>query len=156
MVSLAILDDLLAAMPPVAAMQIHSAAFKDDCLHLRAPLAANVNDKNCAFGGSQASVMTLAAWGWLMLKLRESGTSAEVYVADSQIRYLAPLYDDLLGEAHLAEGQDWNTILHLLGSRKRARAMMVAQMRNALGETVATLHARFALLAPTRKGIMAP
>ncbi len=148
MVSLAILDDLLTAMPPVAAMQIRTSAFRAGCLHLRAPLAANVNDKKCAFGGSQASVMTLAAWGWLMLKLRESGVSAEVYVADSQIRYLAPLYDDLHSEAHLAEGQDWSTILRLLGTRKRARAMMVAQMRNARGETVATFHARFALLTP--------
>ncbi len=148
MVSLAILDDLLSAMPPVAAMQIRTSAFRAGCLHLRAPLSANVNDKKCAFGGSQASIMTLAAWGWLMLKLRESGTSAEVYVADSQIRYLAPLYDDLHGEAHLAEDQDWDAILRLLGTRRRARAMMLAQMRNARGETVATLHARFALLAP--------
>jgi len=29
--------------------------------------SANVNDKDCAFGGSLASLMTLACWSWLTL-----------------------------------------------------------------------------------------
>jgi thioesterase domain-containing protein len=145
MIRLATLDKLLQGMPPVAAMQIRAAKFDGEMLQLVAPLAANVNDKNCAFGGSLASVMTLAGWGWLMLKLREAGVEAEVYVADSKIRYLAPLYDDLDGEARLREDQDWTAILRCLAERKRARVAMHASVRNAAGEPVAMLEARFAL-----------
>ena len=57
------LDGLAAhylAMPPVAAMQPAIAHWQDGHLRLRAPLAANVNDKGCAFGGSLCSLMTLA------------------------------------------------------------------------------------------------
>lgn len=142
---LATLDQLFDDMPPVSAMQIRATGFDDDVLRLQAPLAANVNDKRCAFGGSLASLMTLAGWGWLMLKLREAGMDAEVYVADSSIRYLAPLYDDLRGEARLADGQDWPAVLRCLGERKRARVSMRSSVCNANGEAVATLEARFAL-----------
>lgn len=142
---LATLDHLFSNMPPVAAMQIRAVQFEGEVLHLTAPLAANVNDKRCAFGGSLASLMTLAGWGWLMLKLREAGVGAEVYVADSKIRYLAPLYDDLQGEAMLRGDQDWPTILRCLAERKRARVTMLSDVRNAAGEPVATLEARFAL-----------
>ena len=54
------LQATLDSMPPVAAMQIRVADFSAGALQLQAPLAANVNDKGNAFGGSLASVMTLA------------------------------------------------------------------------------------------------
>jgi thioesterase domain-containing protein len=145
MTDLAFLDQQFQAMPPVAAMQIRSREFDRQVLHLDAPLAANVNDKDCAFGGSLASLMTLAGWGWLMLQLRAAGLQAEVYVADSHIRYLAPLYEDLHGLAWLRQDQDWPAILRCLGERRRARAAMLAEVRDGAGRTVATLEARFAL-----------
>ena len=139
------LDRLLADMPPVAAMQIRAEAFDGDSLSLLAPLSANVNDKDCAFGGSLASVMTLAAWGWLMLRTAEAGQVAEVYVADSQIRYLSPLYSDLRAVARLAEDEDWGATLRCLAERGRARVAMRAEVLSAGGAPVATLSARFAL-----------
>ena len=145
MTSLAALDAWFTGMPPVAAMQIRALHFDGQVLRLRAPLSANVNDKACAFGGSLASLMTLCGWGWLMLSLREEGIEAEVYVADSTIRYLAPLYDDLEGEARLGQDQDWPAVLRCLAERRRARVSMQASMRDASGVAVATLEARFAL-----------
>ena len=142
---LATLDQLFNGMPPVLAMQIRATQFDDRVLRVHAPLAANVNDKRCAFGGSLASLMTLAGWGWITLRLRDAGIEAEVYVADSKIRYLAPLYDDLQGEATLAGDQDWPAVLRCLGERKRARVTMQSRVCNAAGEEVATLEARFAL-----------
>src|SRR5207342_2252454 len=134
-----------AGMPPVAALAIRAEEFDGEVLRLSAPLAANVNDKDCAFGGSLASVLTLAGWGWLMLKSAEAGFSAEVYVADSQIRYLSPLYADLQGSARLAPGQDWPATLRCLSDRGRARVTMHAEIAAADGAPVATLTARFAL-----------
>ncbi|MEO8160310.1 MAG: YiiD C-terminal domain-containing protein [Arenimonas sp.] len=145
MQALAELDRLFAGMPPVAAMAIRSEDFDGDVLRLRAPLAANVNDKHCAFGGSLASLMTLAGWGWLMLRTAESGFAVEVYVADSQVRYLTPLYADLLGSARLAPGEDWPATMRCLAERGRARAAMLAEITAPDGSLVATLAARFAL-----------
>ena len=152
----AMLDAHFRSMPPVAAMAIRVKGFDADVLQLSAPLSANVNDKGCAFGGSLASVMTLAAWGWLMLRLDTVGLVAEVYVADSQIRYLAPLYDEMLSEARLAPDQDWSSTLRTLRDRGRARIAMQSKVFDATGRTVASLSARFALiLAPTVADAMA-
>jgi thioesterase domain-containing protein len=145
MQELAQLDRLLSAMPPVAAMAIRSESFDGESLRLAAPLSANVNDKDCAFGGSLASLMTLAGWGWLTLACARAGVQAEVYVADSQIRYLLPLYEDLFAEARLAEGEDWAEVLRCLSTRGRARVAMQAQVPRADGAPAATLSARFAL-----------
>ena len=145
MLELTQLDRLLAAMPPVAAMAIRSESFDGEELRLHAPLSANVNDKECAFGGSLASVMTLAGWGWLMLQSGRAGFPADVYVADSQIRYLAPLFGDLRATARLAEGEDWPAAVRTLAQRGRARVAMQAQVTAEDGTPVATLAARFAL-----------
>lgn len=138
------LDALLAGMPAVAAMRIRAAGFDGEALRLRAPLSANLNDKDCAFGGSLASVMTLAAWGWLMLACERAGLRADVYVADSQLRYLAPLHGDLEAQARLAEGEDWAQALRTLAERGRARVAMRAEVAGPSGPA-ATLAARFAL-----------
>lgn len=140
------LDACYRAMPPVAAMGIHSAGWDGQRLRLRAPLAANINDKGTVFGGSMASIATLAAWGLLTLKLGEAGLKAEVYVADSQLRYLKPLVADLGAEAWLDEGTDWDAFLRSYRERGRARAQLVARVTGPDGDTVAEFTGRFAAL----------
>ena len=134
------------AMPPVAAMRLQATACDGDILRLQAPLAANVNDKGCAFGGSMASAMTLAGWGLLTAKLDAAGVAADVYVADSQLRYLKPLYADLVAEAWLEPGVDWDSVLRSLRERGRARAAIVARILDAEGQPVAEFTGRFAAL----------
>jgi thioesterase domain-containing protein len=147
--ALAWLRATLASMPPAAAMRIDAVHLADDHLRLHAPLAANLNDKGNAFGGSLASVMTLAAWGLVSLRLRAAGEAADVYVADSQLRYLAPLYTDLDASAWIADGEDWDTFLRCLRERGRARLALEAAVHDPAGKPVATLAARFAALRPT-------
>ena len=140
------LDELNAhydAMPQVRAVH-----YDGQVLRLQAPLSHNVNDKACAFGGSLVSLMTLAGWGLMTLKLREAGIRAEVYVADSQVRYLAPLYADLEASARLADDVDWNTVLQAWQSRGRARATISAAVAGPGGAVVADLQGRFAALRP--------
>ena len=144
--ALAALNAHFAAMPPVAAMRLQAVALADDRLRLHAPLAANVNDKGCAFGGSLSGAMTLAGWGLLTLRLADAGLDAEVYVADSRVRYLAPLYDDLVAEAWPADGTDWDAVLRGLRQRGRARVEMVARVLDAQGRAVAEFEGRFAAL----------
>jgi len=136
----------LLAMPPVAAMQVKAVFHGDDMLALSAPLSANVNDKGCAFGGSMAGIMTLAGWGLLTLKLEAEGLSAEVYVADSHVRYLKPLYADIDAQARLEPDVDWAAFVRSLRERGRARAGIVATLRDPGGAVVAELSGRFAAL----------
>ena len=146
-----LLDELNAhydAMPPVAAMQVRAVHYDGQRLRLHAPLSANVNDKACAFGGSLVSLMTLAGWGLLTLRLREQGIRADVYVADSQVRYLAPVYTDLEAEAWLAPEVDWDAVLAAWAARGRARAAVMARVAGPDGASAAELTGRFAALRP--------
>ena len=137
------LDAHYQAMPPVAAMRLSIAGFDGERLRLRAPLAAHVNDKGCAFGGSLGSLMTLAAWGLVSLQVQAAGMRADVFVADSRIRYLAPLFADLDAEAELDPAASWPDFLAMLRERGRARVELVARVPLPDGGVAAELSARY-------------
>lgn len=148
---LAALHALLDAIPQARAMQIAIAAAGAGRLHLHAPLAPNINDKGTAFGGSLVSLMTLAGWGLATWQLARAGVTADVYVADSAVRYLAPLYADLEAEAWLEEG-DWDDFVATFRQRGRARCRITARIALPGGADACVLSARFVALAPGRTG----
>jgi len=139
------LEAQLLAMPPARALQPRVAGYSGGRLRLHAPLAANVNDKGSAFGGSLASLMTLAAWGLAVLRIEQAGLSADVYVADSQVRYLAPLRDDLVAEAWL-EDEGWDGFLDTLRRRGRARASLAAHVLLPEGGVATESRSRYAAI----------
>lgn len=122
-------------------LQLHETG--DDMLSLRAPLAPNVNDKGCAFGGSLVSVMTLNGWALVELELRRRGHDCDVFVAESSVRYLAPVWQDFRSEARLADGASWDTFFNTLNARGRARVEISCVIPSEDGKPAATLSARF-------------
>ncbi|MEP6633906.1 MAG: YiiD C-terminal domain-containing protein [Luteimonas sp.] len=141
------LDAHYQAMPPVAAMQLRIAGYDGQRLTLHAPLDRHVNDKGCAFGGSMISLMTLASWGLVSLRLREAKLAADVFVADSDVRYLAPLFADLEASATLAAAADWGAFLNTLRERGRARATLSATVALPGGGIAAQCNARYVAIA---------
>lgn len=138
------------SMPPVAAMDVTIAAYDGRRLRLHAPLSTHVNDKGCAFGGSLASMMTLASWGLVSLHLEAAGLEADVFVADSQIRYLAPLFADLDVEAELAPDSNWPGFIATLRERGRARVGLVARARLPEGGIATEFTARYVAIGRSR------
>ena len=137
------LDAHYQAMPPVAALRMSISGYDGTCLRLHAPLAANVNDKGCAFGGSLASLMTLASWGLVAMRVQGAGLAADVFVADSQLRYLAPLFADIEAEAELVADASWDGFIATLRERGRASAQLVARVTLPEGGVAATCSARY-------------
>lgn len=134
-------------LPPLAAIQASITGYDGHRLVLEAPLAVNVNDKGSAFGGSMTSLMTYAAWGLVTLQLHQAGVGADVFVADSNVRYLRPLYTDLRADASLAPGQSWDTFLATLAQRGRARLQVQARMTSPEGDLMADLAGRYVAIA---------
>mgnify|MGYP003598991160 CR=1 FL=1 len=116
-------------------MQVEVEGMRGDALRLTAPLSANVNDKGNAFGGSLTSLMTVAGWGLVTLKLRLAGLKAEVYV------------DDLVAEAVFAEGQAWDFFVDTLVQRGRARIQVDARVLLPEGGLATTLSGRYVAIA---------
>ena len=134
---------LLADIPLARAMQLRVHRYDGDQLVLAAPLSPNINDKGCAFGGSLLSLLTLAGWGLVVLKLREFERKCDVYVQDSDVRYVAPVWEDFTAQARLAQGESWNDFARALDARGRARLRVSCHVPLATGASACTLSARF-------------
>ena len=130
-------------IPLARAMDLRLHRYDGDGLALAAPLAPNVNDKGCAFGGSLASVMTLAGWALVELELKRRGEDCDVFVGDSQVRYLEPVWDDFRAEARLAEDADFATFFATLAERGKARIDVRCEVPGSGARPAATLQARF-------------
>jgi thioesterase domain-containing protein len=131
-------------IPLARAIDVRAAAHDGDMLALDAPLAPNVNDKGCAFGGSLVSVMTLAGWSLVELALQARGIDCDVYVGNSEVRYLVPVWSDFRAEARLDAGADWDRFFATLAERGKARAEVSCIVHEQGSATVAaTLRARF-------------
>lgn len=135
------------AMPPVATMGLRIAAFDGDSLQLRAPLARHYNDKGCAFGGSMVSLMTLAGWGLVHLRLERAGLDTDIYAADSTVRYRKPLFDELAAEAWLAGDESWEQIAAAIRDRGSARMFVSACIRMPDGGIAAECRLRYVAIA---------
>ena len=140
-------DDLLRfirdRIPLARAMDLRLHHYDRDGLALAAPLAPNVNDKGCAFGGSLASVMTLAGWALVELELQRRGEDCDVFVGDSHVRDLDPVWTDFRAEARLAEGTDFETFFATLAERGKARIDVHCEVPGSGERPAATLQARF-------------
>ncbi len=134
--------ELLTTIPLTRAMQLQVVRYDGIEVELAAPLAPNVNDKGCAFGGSMASLMTLASWGLARLVLREHGRSPDIFVQDSHIEYLAPVWNDLRIVARALEGHSLADFVAMFLARGKARVSMGAEVLVA-GQPAARFSARF-------------
>lgn len=130
-------------IPLARAMALRLDDYDGETLALAAPLPPNVNDKGCAFGGSLVSLMTLTGWGLVELALRRRGEDCDVFVGESSVRYLSPLWGDFRAEARLADNADWTSFFDTLAARGKARIEVDCRIPGSDGQPAATLTARF-------------
>jgi thioesterase domain-containing protein len=134
--------EILARIPLTRAMQIDIPRYTGDELEMTAPLAPNINDKGCAFGGSLVSLLTLAGWGLIELGLRAEGLECDIYVGDSQVRYQQPVWGELRGVARFAEGGAMAPLAASLRARGKGHVDVACEIAGEDG-AAATLTARF-------------
>lgn len=134
--------EILEHMPLADAMDIRVSRYTGDEIEMTAPLAPNVNDKGCAFGGSMASLLTLAGWGLIVLGLRSRGLECDIYVGDSTVRYHTPVWGELRGVARYAEAGALDALLAGLRDRGKGRTEVICEIAGE-NRAAATLRARF-------------
>lgn len=139
----ALVDFILTGIPLARDMQLRLRGYDGERFAIAAPLPPNVNDKGCAFGGSLVSLMTLCGWGLVELALRARGEDCDVFVGESQVRYLAPVWEDFHAEATLTQTADWTPFFETLASRGKARIEVDCSVPAADGKPAATLQANF-------------
>jgi len=131
-------------IPLVRAMAIDVDHWAPEQIRLSAPLAPNSNDKGCGFGGSIASLLTLSGWSLLRSAIQQADIRADIYIQDSEIRYLKPAWERLIAIA-LWTAEEHRQWLEMLGSRGKARATVTMRLESG-GVEAATMQARFVAL----------
>lgn len=131
------------AMPPVRMMQVALAEVGDTHVCLSAPLADNLNDKDSAFGGSLVALMTLAGWALASAQLLRAGFEADVYVADSEVKYLKPVKTDLLARAQAVSPESLQAFVAAFAARGKARISLQVRIQLADGTSACQLTGRY-------------
>jgi thioesterase domain-containing protein len=150
-VAQALVSFIHASTPLAGNMGVALGSYDGERLVLNCPLAPNVNDKGCAFGGSLASLMTLTGWSVVELALRRRGEDCEVYVSESTVHYLEPVWGDFQAQAQRAQGASWEIFFATLASRHRARIAVACHVPGQGSKPAATMAAQFVVKrrAPT-------
>jgi thioesterase domain-containing protein len=103
----------------------------DHGVALRAPLAANANDKGTAFGGSLYSVAVLAGWGWVTCYLAARDRDSEVVIQESTMRFLAPCEGELRARAVAPSEAQVDKLLKMLNRAGRGRVSVRVEVGRA-------------------------
>jgi thioesterase domain-containing protein len=87
-------QELYHDIPLVQALALNVVELEFGVVRFSAPLSPNRNDKGCAFGGSLASLLTLAAWSVLRVETWRRAWPADIFVHTSDLVYRAPVWQD--------------------------------------------------------------
>ncbi|MDX1571599.1 MAG: YiiD C-terminal domain-containing protein [Xanthomonadales bacterium] len=130
-------------IPITAAMGLQVRHLRPGSIRLVAPLEANVNDKMTAFGGSLASLLTLAGWGLLHVELGRRELDADVVIQKSEFLYYHPVRGELTAYCDLPGEQEWERFITLLKRKRRSRVIVTSWIAGPESAAV-TMEGRYA------------
>jgi len=108
-------------IPITAHFGIEVVSFDHGEIRLRAPLAANINHRDTAFGGSISSIGIMAGWSIIHFSLTALGLASRIVIQHSSTSYTAPGDADFDAVAALPETQQWERFCAMLKRKGRAR-----------------------------------
>jgi thioesterase domain-containing protein len=108
-------------IPLTAYMQVQVHTADANGVRLTAPLAPNINHQQTAFGGSAASLATLACWTLLHLRLGELPFASGIVVHHSQMHYDRPIDADFSAFSFAPDGKEWQRFIDALSKRGKSR-----------------------------------
>ena len=91
--------------------------------------------------------MTIGAWGLISLEVESAGLHADIFVADSRVRYLKPVFEDIVVEAVFDDASEHAQLVDRL--RKQGRVSIRLQANTLLqdGGVAATFVGRYVAIA---------
>jgi thioesterase domain-containing protein len=109
------------SIPITRAMGIKVINYDGERLELSAPLAANINDKGTAFGGSISCILTLAAWGVVWIACARENIACDIVIHKGEITYHKPVTIDLQAVCKLPDKSEIEGFMARFNKKGRAR-----------------------------------
>lgn len=118
---------LAANIPLTQHMGLLTINYTISQLAIQAALAPNMNHQKTAFGGSLATLCTVAAWGWLVLYLRSQAiTNVNVVISHSEVTYLKPVTRDFTARCLSPSQLTLDKLMKCLQRHKKAKLQLSA------------------------------
>lgn len=114
-------------IPLTKAMQVTVLAAENEQLILQAPLAPNINPHQTVFGGSVATLATLAAWSLVHSRLVREGLESSVVVRRTQLEYELPTAGDFSARA-IVDNAAWSHFKEQLVAKGKAKIPMLSMI----------------------------
>lgn len=118
---------LINEIPVARFMGVKIIKLQDEVV-LSAPLEPNINTHGTAFGGSLVTLATLTGWCCLGAKLLEWGMEPNIVIAQSEIKYLQPVKEDLQAVCLPPQAEVWQDFRSKLVDRGRAKLTLQCQV----------------------------
>jgi len=122
-------------IPLAAAMQVEVQQASPEFIALSAPLAPNINHRGTAFGGSIATLATLAGWSLLRVRLDGFAPLPHLVIQRSSIDYLRPIEGSFSAQVAYPAEVNWDDFLLRLREKGKARLPLNIEVRT--GELLA-------------------
>ena len=130
-------------IPLTRAMGVRVVLRPGGDLSVEAPVALNYNHLQTAFGGSINAVATLAAYGFLWLEVR--GSPVEVVVAESRIRFLRPVREQISAVCSAPGAEELKRFHDDLATKGKSRIQLTVTVEEN-GRTAAEFSGEFVAL----------
>ena len=132
-------------IPLTRAMEVSVLSSGVEEVVLGAPLAPNINHRDTVFGGSAASLATLAAWSLLFTRLRREGVASQLVIHRNTMEFGRPITEAFEARAVLDQPEAWATFIRTLSRRAKARITVRSVLEQG-GEVVGTFSGDFVAL----------
>lgn len=133
-------------IPLSAAMQVEVRKATPECVELHAPLAPNVNHRGTAFGGSIATLATLAGWSLLRVRLDGMKSLPHLVIQRNTMEFLRPIPGEFSARVRFPADADWPGFQAKLAERGKARLPLQVEVLSD-GAVAARLDGVFVALA---------
>lgn len=137
------------SIPLTLAMQLQCATLLDGRISLIAPLQANRNDKGTAFGGSIATLATLAGWVEVQRQIDLAGMNeaVEIVIQRGETQYRLPIAEAFTATAVSPHPDDIARMLRVLKRKRLARLSLTVAVESA-GLLCASFGADYVITLP--------
>ena len=142
MTALQIEEYLKSHFPLARALNIQVLEAEPSRVEIVAPLAANQNHMQTAFGGSLSAILILACYGWAFRALRVEGLRGHVILKRSEIDFVKPLKSDIFATCESPAAQELRRFLDQLGRKGKSRIQLTSYVSSPSGEHC-RLHGEF-------------
>lgn len=124
-------------IPITKAMQLRVVAADAQEVVLAAPLEPNINHRDTVFGGSAASIATLAAWSLLHVRLTTAGIDSRLVIHRNTMEYRRPITGEFTARARLEDETQWEHFVETLTRRGKARMRVSSVLEMPAGDGTA-------------------